>query len=104
MTFTLPRSALTLQQAAAQAPVLARLSELAVESKARLAVVLPLLPPALRPLVRAGAPDADTWTLLVPHNAAAAKLRQLTPALVSALATAGHPVTTIRVKVARPTP
>ncbi len=74
---------------------------MAAESAARLAVILPVLPPALRPLVRAGAPDGDAWTLLVPHNSAAAKLRQLAPALVSALSAAGHPVATIRIKVAR---
>ncbi|WP_307776780.1 hypothetical protein [Ottowia beijingensis] len=60
------RTALTLQQAVAQAPTLARLSELAAESAARLAIVRPLLPPALRTLVQAGAPDADGWTLLAP--------------------------------------
>ena len=42
------------------------------------------------------------WTLLAPHNAAAAKLRQLAPALQAALAAAGHPVSTLRVKVAQP--
>jgi hypothetical protein len=98
------RSALTLQQAVAQAPVLARLGELAAESNARLAVILPALPPALRPLIRCGAPDCEAWTLLVPHNAAAAKLRQLTPTLTAALAAAGHPVASIRIKVARPQP
>ena len=42
------------------------------------------------------------WGLLVPHNAAAAKLRQLLPALMAALEAAGHPVPAIRVKVLRP--
>lgn len=98
------RSALTLQQAVAQAPTLARLSELAAESSARLAVVRPLLPAPLRPLVQAGVPDAEGWTLLVPHNAAAAKLRQLMPTLLAALTKAGHPVAAIRVKVLRPAP
>lgn len=98
------RTTLTLQQAVAQAPTLARLSELASESGARLAIIQPLLPPALRPLVRPGAPEPDAWALLVPHNAAAAKLRQLTPTLVSALAAAGHPVASLRIKVARGAP
>ena len=96
------RTALTLQQAVAQAPTLARLSELAAESAARLNVLRPLLPPALRTLVQAGAPDTEGWTLLVPHNAAAAKLRQLIPTLEAALSAAGHPVAAIRVKVLRP--
>ncbi|MDO5690856.1 MAG: hypothetical protein Q4G70_00025 [Pseudomonadota bacterium] len=98
------KPALTLQQAVAQAPTLARLSELAAESALRLAVIRPLLPPALRELVRPGAPEPDAWALLVPHNAAAAKLRQLVPALQQALATAGHPVATIRIKVLRAAP
>ncbi len=96
------RTALTLQQAVAQAPTLARLSELVAESAARMAIVRPLLPPALRPLVQAGAPDTEGWTLLVPHNAAAAKLRQLVPALEAALSAAGHSVAAIRVRVLRP--
>jgi hypothetical protein len=96
------RNALTLQQAVAQAPTLARLSDMVRESTARLHIIRPLLPPALRPLVQAGAPDAQDWTLLVPHNAAAAKLRQLSPALAAALRAAGHPVAAIRVKVSRP--
>lgn len=98
------KAALTLQQAVAQAPTLARLSELATLSAARLNVIRPLLPAALRPLVQAGAPDADGWTLLVPHNAAAAKLRQMAPALTAALTQAGHPGLAIRVKVLRPSP
>ena len=57
-----------------------------------------------RTLVQAGAPDADGLTLLAPHNAAAAKLRQLAPALLAALDGAGHPVNAIRVKVLRSTP
>ena len=95
------RPAISLQQAVAEAPTLAHLSRLAAESAARLAVVRPLLPPALRPLVQAGAPEGEAWTLLAPHYAAAAKLRQLAPALQAALAVAGHPVRTLRIKVAQ---
>ena len=95
------RPAISLQQAVAEAPTLAHLSRLAAESAARLAVVRPLLPPALRPLVQAGAPEGEAWTLLAPHNAAAAKLRQLAPALQAARAVAGHPVRTLRIKVAQ---
>ena len=46
-------------------------------------------------------PEGEAWTLLAPHNAAAAKLRQLAPALQAALAVAGHPVRTLRIKVAQ---
>ena len=98
------RPTLTLQQAVAQAPTLAHLSRLASESAARLAVVRAALPPGLRGLVQPGAPEGEAWTLLVPHNAAAAMLRQLAPALLAALTAAGHPVQTLRVKVARPQP
>ena len=98
MTFP-SKPALSLQQAVSQAPLLARLGEMAAESGARLAIIQPLLPPALRGVVKPGAPEVDSWTLLVPHAAAAAKLRQLLPKLVSALNTAGHPVGGIRVKV-----
>lgn len=96
------RSALSLQQAVAEAPALARLSEQVAEGAVRLAVLRPLLPAGLRDAVRPGAPAPDAFSLLVPHNAAAAKLRQLAPALQAALAAAGHPVSTLRVKVAQP--
>lgn len=93
--------AISLQEAVGRAPTLAHLSRLASESGARLAVVRPLLPPGLRELVRAGAIDDKGWCVLVPHNAAAAKLRQLLPALQERLQASGHPVDAIRVKVER---
>jgi hypothetical protein len=93
--------AIRLQDAVQQAPTLARLSQLAAESAARLRIVQPTLPPGLRELVRAGPIDETGWCLLAPHNAAAAKLRQMIPALLQALAAAGHPAGAIRVKVAR---
>ncbi len=101
-----PRRArsVTLQDAVAGAPTLARLAQLAAESAARLAIVRPLLPPGLRDTVRPGAIEAASWCLLVPHNAAAAKIRQLAPALLAALARQGHAIDTLRVKVQRPTP
>ena len=93
--------AISLQDAVERAPALARLSQLAAESAARLRLVQPALPPGLRELVRAGPIDETGWCLLVPHNAAAAKLRQLIPALLKALQAAGHSVDAIRVKVER---
>jgi hypothetical protein len=92
---------ISLQDAVGSAPTLARLSQRAAESAARLRAVQPLLPPGLRPLVRPGGIDEAGWCLLAPHNAAAAKLRQLIPALLLALQAAGHPVSAIRVKVAQ---
>ena len=95
------RSAISLQDAVGQAPTLARLGQLAAESAARLRTVQPLLPPALRELVRPGPIEEESWCLLVPHNAAAAKLRQLIPALLDSLRAAGHPVDAIRIRVMR---
>ncbi|MDO5625145.1 MAG: hypothetical protein Q4G71_10690 [Pseudomonadota bacterium] len=90
----------TLQQAVQNTPTLARLSELAGQSAARMALIRPLLPPALRTLVRPGMPEPDSWCILVPHAAAAAKLRQLVPALLQALAAGGHPLQSLQVKIA----
>lgn len=58
-----------------------------------------LLPPGMRAHIKAGPVDESGWCLLVEHNAAAAKLRQLLPALSAHLRSKGHAVTTIRVKV-----
>ena len=101
MHSTTRRSAIRLQDAVASAPTLARLSQLAEESTAHLLAIRPLLPAPLRELVRAGAVDEAEWCLLVPHNAAAAKLRQLVPALLIHLQGKGHAVRSIRVKIAR---
>ncbi|MFV0680338.1 DciA family protein [Ottowia sp.] len=90
-----------LQDAIEQAPTLAQLSQRATASAACLRAVQPLLPPALRSAVRPGNLEDGHWCLLVPHNAAAAKLRQLVPTLVAALQSTNHPVNTIRIKVER---
>jgi hypothetical protein len=92
-------AAIRLQDAVEHAPALARLARMAAESARRLQIVQPALPAGLRELVRAGALDETGWCLLVPHNAAAAKLRQLMPALLRHLQDAGQPVSAIRVKV-----
>ncbi|MDO5288580.1 MAG: DciA family protein [Pseudomonadota bacterium] len=96
--------ALSLQQAVQSAPTLARLSQIAEQSGACLAVIQPLLPPALRGVVRAGALEqlSGNWCLLVPHAAAAAKLRQLTPALLQVLARHESGVQSIRIKIVQP--
>jgi hypothetical protein len=90
---------LTLEQAAQGSPTLARLAALARESSDRLRAITPLLPPGLRPQVQAGPIEGDSWCLLVPHAAAAAKLRQLLPALEAHLRTKGWQVNAIRLKV-----
>lgn len=100
MTFS-SKPALSLQQAVDSAPTLARLARMASESSARLAVVRPLLPAGLRDLVKPGLAEADAWCLLVPHNAAASKLRQLAPALLARLQAHGYALQSIRIKVER---
>jgi hypothetical protein len=68
-------------------------------SQARLTVIEPLLPPALRAHVRAGALDDTVWLLLADNAAAAAKLRQLAPELQTGLAAAGFALPPLRIKV-----
>jgi hypothetical protein len=89
----------TLLQAAEDSPTLARLAELARESGERLKAIEPLIPQALRPAIQPGPIDGPAWCLLVSNNAAAAKLRQLLPALQSRLLDRGWQVTSIRLKV-----
>ncbi|WP_137892616.1 hypothetical protein [Ramlibacter sp. 2FC] len=91
--------AITLQQAAADSPTLARLAGLARESGERLKAVQSLIPVMLRPTVRPGPIDGDSWCLLVGSNAAAAKLRQVLPALMASLRSKGYQVNSIRLKV-----
>ena len=89
----------TLLQAAEDSPTLARLTELARESGERLKAIESLIPEALRPAVKPGPIEGTTWCLLVGNNAAAAKLRQVLPALQSRLGDRGWQVTSIRLKV-----
>ena len=89
----------TLQQAADDSPTLARLAELARESAERLRAVESLIPATLRPQVKAGPIDGSAWCLLVDGSAAAAKLRQVLPALQAHLCGRGWQVTAIRIKV-----
>jgi hypothetical protein len=98
---SLPRKLhpVTLQQAAEDSPTLARLAELARESGERLRAIESLIPVALRPRVRPGPIDGTAWCLLVEGNAAAAKLRQVVPALQAQLCGRGWQVTSIRIKV-----
>ena len=91
--------ALSLLQASQEAPTLSRLMDLSEASSACLRAISPLLPPALRETVQAGPIDGENWCLLVPNNAAAAKLRQLLPDLQAHLRTQGHAVNAIRLKV-----
>ncbi|HSI55382.1 MAG: hypothetical protein ACAH21_08360 [Ramlibacter sp.] len=86
-------------QAAEDSPTLARLAQLARESRERLEAVELLIPAPLRSAVKAGPIEGPSWCLLVDSNAAAAKLRQVIPALVAQLCSRGWQVTSIRLKV-----
>jgi len=89
----------TLQQAAEEAPTLARLAQLARESGERFRAIETSIPAPLRASIRPGPVEGTTWCLLVEGNAAAAKLRQLLPLLQQKLVSRGWEVTAIRLKV-----
>ena len=75
------------------------LAEQVKESSNRLKTIESLIPEALRPAIQAGPIDGDTWCLLVTGNAAAAKLRQLSPLILSKLTNKGVKVNSIRLKI-----
>jgi Dna[CI] antecedent, DciA len=58
-----------------------------------------ILPPGLSDQLLAGPIEDDVWCLLVKHNAAAAKLRQLLPAISAHLRSKGHNVQQVRIKL-----
>ena len=91
--------AVTLQQAADASPMLAQLAALTRESSERLKAVESLVPPALRPALQAGPIEGTTWCIMVKSNAAAAKLRQLLPAMQAHLRSKGWEVNVIRLKI-----
>jgi hypothetical protein len=92
----------TLQQATQDSPTLARLSELSRDSVARLKAIEPMIPAGLRSALTAGPIDGANWCLIVNSNAAAAKIRQLLPALEAQLRHNGWESTAIRIKVQIP--
>lgn len=89
----------TLLQASQDSPTLARLAELTRDSGARLKAIELLIPAALRPAVKAGPIEGPVWCLILDNNAAAAKIRQILPALASHLRVKGWDVNSIRLKV-----
>ena len=91
--------AITVLQASQDSPTLARLAELSRDSVARLNALDGLIPTALRPAIKAGPIDGDAWCLLLDNNAAAAKVRQLLPALLAHLRVKGWEINSIRLKV-----
>lgn len=78
---------------------LSQLQSLARDGQNRLQAILPLLPVSMRNLVQSGGVDGETWCILVPNSAMAAKLRQFLPSLCAHLRTKGWNVQTITVKV-----
>ena len=91
--------AISLEQAAKESPALAQVVGQARESADRLRAIQELMPPAMRPLVKAGPIEGDGWCLLVTNSSAATKLRQLLPAFEAHLRSKGWNVQRIRLRV-----
>jgi hypothetical protein len=91
-----------LWQAAKDEPSLASLAARAQESGERLKAIRALLPAPLRSQIQPGPREGEEWCLLVASPAAAAKLRQLSPALLAHLRSHGWSVQTLRIKIIRP--
>lgn len=92
----------TLEEAANESPALAKLLNLSRQSSDRLQAIRFLIPINLRQAITAGPIDGTTWCLMVDGNAAAAKLRQFIPTLLTHLQATGEEVTSIRLKVKSP--
>jgi len=95
-------SVFSLQEAVGAAPGLAELQARIRMSQRCLDLVRDRIPHALRTQVTAGPLQDAEWCLLVRSSAAAAKLRQLLPALRDALHESGAQVSAIRIKVQTP--
>ena len=89
--------ALPIAQAIEGAPALAQLAGQVERSTAMLRALSDLIPAGLR--VHGGPCLDGQWTLLAGNNATAAKLRQLTPALLARLRERGWALERIRIKV-----
>ncbi|HMQ71576.1 MAG: DUF721 domain-containing protein [Burkholderiaceae bacterium] len=90
---------LPLADALARSEPLGALLRRLQDSQARWAAARDALPPSLAALVRPGPLDDESWTLLAPSGAAAAKLRQCLPQVQAALDARGLPPRALRVKV-----
>ncbi|WP_114968988.1 hypothetical protein [Rhodoferax ferrireducens] len=93
------QNSVTLLQASQDSPTLGRLIELTRDSAARLKAIESLIPGSLRTAIKAGPIEGPVWCLILDNNAAAAKIRQILPALESHLRTKGWEVNSIRLKV-----
>ena len=94
--------AIPVSEAALQATGLAHLARLSAESERWLQSVENLIPERLRPAIQAGPIDDQTWCLLVRGNAAAAKVRQLLPNILSRIRERGCKITSIRLHIQSP--
>ena len=90
---------LPLSTALGRSEPLAALLKRLRESQARFAAITPLLPETLRAAVSAGPLDDSAWVLLAANASAAAKLRQMVPALQAELLAEGWAGLDIKVKV-----
>lgn len=89
----------SLEQAAGEAPALAMLQQRVSTSRNFLRMVQHLIPPSLHKQVAAGPLNDGEWCLLVTSAAAAAKLRQLLPAIQTHLVEQGAQVNSVRLKI-----
>jgi hypothetical protein len=89
----------TLFQASQDSPTLAKLTELSRDSVARLKAIEALIPSPLRTCIKAGPIEGAVWCLILESNSAAAKIRQLLPAMAAHLRVKGWDVESIRLKV-----
>ena len=90
---------LTVLEATEASPTLAALAERARDAAERLRAVEDLIPREMRAAIQAGPVDGEEWCLLVGSNAAAAKLRQMSPLLLGRLRMRGWHVGSLRIKV-----
>jgi hypothetical protein len=99
MTQNRRNQTLSVVQASQNSPTFARLSDLAMDSSARLKSIESLIQVSLRSSVLPGPIDGTTWCLIVRNNAVAAKIRQLLPTFQAHLRSKGWEVTAIRIKI-----
>ena len=99
LTASATQRAIPIRTAVENSEALGLLSDLVKESSDRFIEVRSLIPEAMLPAVKAGPIDGDVWCLLVSGNAAAAKLRQLSPLLLARLKAEGRTINSIRLKV-----
>jgi len=94
-----PKKSVTVFQAAQDSPTLLHLSNLALDSSARLRALSPLIPAGIRTAIKPGPIEGAVWCLILENSAVAAKVRQLVPILLLHLNTKGWEVSSIRLKI-----